>query len=45
MGGTVIEVAAADAEFGTGAQLVGLEAMKMQHVLVPRMRCVRYAAW
>jgi acetyl/propionyl-CoA carboxylase alpha subunit/acetyl-CoA carboxylase carboxyltransferase component len=34
MGGTVIEVAAADAEFGTGAQLVVLEAMKMQHVLV-----------
>jgi acetyl/propionyl-CoA carboxylase alpha subunit/acetyl-CoA carboxylase carboxyltransferase component len=34
MAGTVVEVAAADAEFGTGAQLVVLEAMKMQHVLV-----------
>ena len=34
MAGTIVEVAAADAEFGTGAQLVVLEAMKMQHVLV-----------
>lgn len=34
MAGTIVEVAAADTEFGAGAQLVVLEAMKMQHVLV-----------
>ncbi len=34
LAGTVVEVAAVGTEFGTGAQLVVLEAMKMQHVLV-----------
>lgn len=33
LAGTVVEVPTQDAEFGTGEQLVVLEAMKMQHVL------------
>jgi acetyl/propionyl-CoA carboxylase alpha subunit len=33
LAGTVVEVAAEGVEFGAGAQLVVLEAMKMQHVL------------
>ncbi|WP_156689598.1 acetyl-CoA carboxylase family protein [Mycobacterium sp. Marseille-P9652] len=34
LAGTVVEVAPDGAEFGTGAQLAVLEAMKMQHVLI-----------
>ncbi|SPM43480.1 carbamoyl-phosphate-synthetase [Mycobacterium numidiamassiliense] len=34
LAGTVLEVAAAGAEFSSGSQLVVLEAMKMEHVLV-----------
>jgi acetyl/propionyl-CoA carboxylase alpha subunit/acetyl-CoA carboxylase carboxyltransferase component len=34
LAGTVVELPAEGAEFGAGAQLVVLEAMKMQHVLV-----------
>jgi acetyl/propionyl-CoA carboxylase alpha subunit/acetyl-CoA carboxylase carboxyltransferase component len=34
LAGTVVEVAPEGADFGAGAQLVVLEAMKMQHVLV-----------
>ncbi len=34
LAGTVVEVAPEGVEFGAGAQLVVLEAMKMQHVLV-----------
>src|SRR5690606_27062663 len=33
LAGTVVEVAGEDVEVGAGAQLVVLEAMKMQHVL------------
>src|SRR5246127_4012759 len=34
LAGTVVDVAAEGVEFGAGAQLIVLEAMKMQHVLV-----------
>src|SRR6201993_2325452 len=34
LAGTVVDVAAEGVEFGAGAQLIILEAMKMQHVLV-----------
>lgn len=34
LAGTVVEIVAEDGEVGAGAQLVVLEAMKMQHVLV-----------